>query len=544
MYQALYRKYRPKNLDEIAGQETIVKILKNTIKHNQISHAYLFCGPRGTGKTSIAKILAKTLNCENLKDGNPCEQCDNCAEFNSKTTTDIIEIDAASNNGVDEIRELRNKINLVPNTGKYKIYIIDEVHMLTIGAFNALLKTLEEPPAHAIFILATTEPHKIPITILSRCQRLDFQKISQENIVKRLKTICEIEQIKIEDDALQQIANLSDGGMRDSISMLDKLISYTDEMITKENVNDINGLVTNSQMQEFIFAIVDKKYKEIFELIDKFNTEGKDFVKISEEIMKYLRNNIVESLSNNQETELIKKIGKTNTIKYIEQFGEILNLIKNNSNQKIIMETNIIKLMTDNEQISEPVIKTITKPQKETIKLESFKEENQKEKSSSISADRIKLLEKLKQIRIENTLSKFNKKLIPEIKQKLENIKNYLIDPDYSEIAGLVLDGELKAVSSNNLILVYNSENIELNFNLKLNQIEELLSKIGLENYKTIATNIDEWNIIKEEFNSKTKKYEYIDDSKMIGEIFKDIEENAQKNSIENDFNDIIEYEK
>ena len=544
MYQALYRKYRPKNLDEIAGQETIVKILKNTIKHNQISHAYLFCGPRGTGKTSIAKILAKTLNCENLKDGNPCEQCDNCAEFNSKTTTDIIEIDAASNNGVDEIRELRNKINLVPNTGKYKIYIIDEVHMLTIGAFNALLKTLEEPPAHAIFILATTEPHKIPITILSRCQRLDFQKISQENIVKRLKTICEIEQIKIEDDALQQIANLSDGGMRDSLSMLDKLISYTDEMITKENVNDINGLVTNSQMQEFIFDIVDKKYKEIFLLIDKFNTEGKDFVKISEEIMKYLRNNIVESLSNNQETELIKKIGKTNTIKYIEQFGEILNLIKNNSNQKIIMETNIIKLMTDDEQISEPVIKTITKPQKETIKLESFKEENQKEKASAISADRIKLLEKLKQIRIENTLSKFNKKLIPEIKQKLENIKNYLIDPDYSEIAGLVLDGDLKAVSSTNLILVYNSENIELNFNLKLNQIEELLSKIGLENYKTIATNIDEWNIIKEEFNSKTKKYEYIDDSKMIGEIFKDIEENAQKNSIENDFNDIIEYEK
>ena len=542
MYQALYRKYRPKNLNEIAGQETIVKILKNTIKHNQISHAYLFCGPRGTGKTSIAKILAKTLNCENLVDGNPCEKCDNCVEFNNKTITDIIEIDAASNNGVDEIRELRNKINLVPNTGKYKIYIIDEVHMLTIGAFNALLKTLEEPPAHAIFILATTEPHKIPITILSRCQRLDFQKISKENIVKRLNQVCEIEKIKIEMDALDQIASLSDGGMRDSLSMLDKLISYTDETITKEKVNDINGLVTTEQMQEFILCIYEKKYKEIFNLIDKFNSEGKDFVKLSEEIMKNLRDNIVESLSNNEETQLIKKIGKINTIKYIEQFGEILNLIKNNSNQKIIMETNIIKLMIEEEE--KVATRTISQPQKETINVETFKDEPKSVNQNSISEDRVKLLEKLKNIRIENTLSNFNKKLLPEIKQKLENVKNYLIDPDYSEIAGLILDGNLKAASTNNIILVYNSENIELNFNLKIDQIESLLSKVGLKDYKVVATNTDDWDIIKEEFNSKTKKYKYTDDTKLIGEIFKDVEEKSQKNSIENDFNDIIEYEK
>lgn len=543
MYQALYRKYRPKNLDEVAGQKTIVKILKNTIKKNQISHAYLFCGPRGTGKTSIAKILAKTINCTNLNGVNPCDKCDNCIEFNQKTSTDIIEIDAASNNGVDEIRELRNKINLVPNTGKYKIYIIDEVHMLTIGAFNALLKTLEEPPAHAVFILATTEPHKIPITILSRCQRLDFQKISLNDIVTRLKQICEIENIKINDDALEQIASLSDGGMRDSLGMLDKLVSYTDDVITIENVNEINGVVTQNQIHELLINITNKDYKNIFEMLDKLNMEGKDFVKLSEEIMKNLRNNLVETLKNNIETDLIKNIGRKNAIRYIEQFGEIINLIKNSNNQKIIMETNIIKLMTDD--LEENVVSKIPKPvvPKESIKIETY-EKQEEQPTSDISDDRIKLLEQLKKIRIDNTLSNFNKKLIPEIQSKLDDIKNYLIDPIYSESASLILDGKLKAASDKNIIFVYDSENIELNFNLKINIIEELLEKIGLGNYKVVATNIDDWNVIKEEFNSKSKTYKYTDDTKLISEIFNEIVENPKKNSIENMFDDIISYSK
>ena len=261
MYQALYRKYRPKKLSEVVGQDVTVKILSNSILNNKISHAYLFCGPRGTGKTSIAKIFAKMVNCQNLKGLEPCDECDSCKEFNNKNNVDILEIDAASNNGVDEIRELKNKINLVPSIGKYKVYIIDEVHMLTIGAFNALLKTLEEPPSHALFILATTEPHKIPITILSRCQRLDFKKIPVESIVKRLKFICEEEKIKITDEALNQIAHLCDGGLRDSISMLDKLVAYTNNNIIYENVNEINGLITIEQMKEFVLLIKERKYK-------------------------------------------------------------------------------------------------------------------------------------------------------------------------------------------------------------------------------------------------------------------------------------------
>ena len=249
MYQVLYRKYRPKTLQEVAGQDIVVKILKNSLKNDKLSHAYLFSGPRGTGKTSIAKILARVINCSNPVDYSPCNKCVSCTQ---KNNVDIIEIDAASNNGVDEIRELKNKINLVPSFGKYKIYIIDEVHMLSIGAFNALLKTLEEPPAHAMFILATTEPHKIPVTILSRCQRLDFKKISEESIFKRLNEIVEKEKINIDPEAIKEIARLSDGGMRDAISMLDQASSYSDDKIELTDIYEINGIITKKMMNEFL----------------------------------------------------------------------------------------------------------------------------------------------------------------------------------------------------------------------------------------------------------------------------------------------------
>lgn len=539
MYQALYRKYRPQKLDEIAGQEVVVKILKNAIKKDKISHAYLFCGPRGTGKTSIAKILAKTINCEHLEDFIPCDQCSSCTQINNKNSNDIIEIDAASNNGVDEIRELKNKINLVPNTSKYKVYIIDEVHMLTLGAFNALLKTLEEPPKHAIFILATTEPHKIPITILSRCQRLDFKKISQKDVVGRLKIICEKENITIEEEALVQIAKLCDGGMRDSIGMLDKLVSYCDESITLDDVNDINGIITKEELKQFIQMIINKNYKEIFEFIDELSNKGKNFVKIIDELIEYLRNILVDNVTNLQNNEL--NISNDEVIKYIEQFSNMSNLVKNASNPKIVFETNIIKMTIDKVEnlkftYEPPIIK------KEKVKIDV--KEMPKEEKITISSDKEELLTKLKEIRINNTLSNFNKKYLIECKEKIDNVKNFIIDPDYSNIAGLILDGNLKAASDKNIIFVFESENVEIEFNFKIKEIENLMSKIGLSNYNVIATNQDDWNKIKEEYNSKTKKYNYVNDTQIVNKLFKQEENNDKKNSIEDLFDDIIEYDK
>ena len=266
-YLAIYRKYRPTNFDEVSGQKVVVDILKNAIKNDKLAHAYLFAGPRGTGKTSIAKILARTINCECDNTTNPCEQCKSCINSKSKECVDIIEIDAASNNGVDEIRELKSKINIVPSFLKYKIYIIDEVHMLSIGAFNALLKTLEEPPSHVIFILATTELQKIPTTILSRCQILEFKKISPKDMKDKISYICKTENIKIEDNAIDEIIDYSDGCMRDALSLLEKANSYTENVISASDVRNICGKTSKEELQTIIDLIRNGEKENLINMI-------------------------------------------------------------------------------------------------------------------------------------------------------------------------------------------------------------------------------------------------------------------------------------
>ena len=339
-YLALYRKYRPNNFNDLVGQSGVATIIKNEILNNKISHAYLFSGPRGTGKTSTAKIIAKMINCSNLgTDGTPCGKCESCLNFNS--SSDIVEIDAASNNGVDEIRDLRDKVNLVPTIGKYKVYIIDEVHMLTVGAFNALLKTLEEPPAHIIFILATTDPHKIPATILSRCQRFDFKKISVKKSAERLKNICKIEKIDIDDECLDEIARLADGGMRDALSMLDQVIAYSDGKISLDDIHEINGTVSQYQLEKFVAHICHKDLLESLKQLDLYNETGKNFVKITEELITFFRNmllcKIVPNYFNEKENieiyqNISQEINQTNLITMIDILQETLNKLKKQIN--------------------------------------------------------------------------------------------------------------------------------------------------------------------------------------------------------------------
>ena len=287
-YMALYRKYRPKKFADVIGQETIVKILQKSIKENKIAHAYIFSGPRGTGKTSIAKIMAKAVNCLSPNDGDLCGECENCRSL-TENDNDIIEIDAASNNGVDEIREIRNNAKLVPNVGKYKVYIIDEVHMLSTGAFNALLKTLEEPPAHVIFILATTEIQKIPLTVLSRCQKYDFHKINFETMKNHLLSILDKENESLNENILDLVVKLSDGCCRDAINLLDQIIS-SENVVNEEDVYELSGETPNKYLYDILDSIIDKNYQFGLETINYLTESGKNINNIINKMLIILRN--------------------------------------------------------------------------------------------------------------------------------------------------------------------------------------------------------------------------------------------------------------
>ncbi len=570
MYQTLYRKYRPSSFDEVVGQKVIVRTLKNAIEHNTLNHAYLFTGPRGTGKTSVAKILAKTINCEHLENLLPCNNCVSCTQINNKQSVDIIEIDAASNNGVDEIRELKSKVNLVPSISKYKVYIIDEVHMLTDAAFNALLKTLEEPPEHIIFVLATTEPYKIPATILSRCQRFDFKKIHENDIYNRLKYIAEMEKVKIDDESLKEIARLADGGLRDALSLLDQVIAYAKDKVTLEDVHEINGTLTPLQLKNFIEYLVNNDIENLFRLLDQYDQNGKNFVKLSEELILFLRNcllvcivpSYLEEIENNIEFYQIPNLKQEDILKWIQIFNGTIYDMKISSHPKVLLEIALINLMNVENKINLDESSTNKKESKQkessTIEIEQdiknaderkenikgeFSQEDKNlntKEEKKVCNDKTAEIENIKKIRINNTLCKFNKKELLELKSKLNQIENELTNSEIGQIASLILDGELKAVGENHLIFVYENTRLSNLFNEQIIKIDAFLESIYHQPMYAIATDIEDWNQIKKEFNSKTKVYEMIEES---DDLLKSLDVKENKSEIEDIFENIIQYE-
>ena len=357
-YTALYRKFRPDSFQDVKGQDAIVRTLKNQIRAQRIGHAYLFCGTRGTGKTTVAKILAKAVNCEHPIDGNPCNECETCKAIAAGNSMNVIEIDAASNNGVDNIREIREEVAYSPTSGKYKVYIIDEVHMLSIGAFNALLKTLEEPPSYVIFILATTEAHKIPITILSRCQRYDFKRIARTTIVDRLRELMDEEQVEVEDKALRYIAKKGDGSMRDALSLLDQCIAfYLGEKLTYEHVLDVLGAVDTDEFSKLLREVLDGDVTQVILHLENMIMQGRDLTQLVNDFTWYLRNLLLLKSSDNMEDvldvsaenlEQLKEeaamVRDDTLMRYIRIFSELQNQIKYAGSKRVMLEVALIKL--------------------------------------------------------------------------------------------------------------------------------------------------------------------------------------------------------
>lgn len=532
-YLALYRKYRPSEFDSLVGQSEIKKILSNSIKNSTITHAYLFSGPRGTGKTTTAKILSKMVNCESPIDGNPCNKCNSCLNiFNS---SDIIEIDAASNNGVDEIRDLREKANLVPSICKYKVYIIDEVHMLTTQAFNALLKTLEEPPKHVIFILATTEYYKIPLTITSRCQKFQFNKLENEDIVTRLREISDLENIDIDDDALYEIAKISDGGMRDSINFLDQIRSFTSNRITIGDVYDVCGNISIQEISDLFVNIKNQDVEKVTLFFENMNSMGKNYNKFFEDIISFLKDLVI--YRKNVSTKLIRsdvvyldkicKLYEDNEIYYVIEFlNGLMDRLKNVSRQSVVVACNFLLMMYKlNNNMENVVIKNDKKEKSEEYEMAfSFTSNSENEVSkltvneldidNSLSDNENLVVSKNKEIIINNAFSLADKKIKSNLQDKYTKISDYLTDKQYLSAASLLVDTKIEVAGDGYVILTGNYDAIVGNIYNNYHICENFLNMLFDGDYKFVVITESDWEKYRDEYikNIKAgKKYQLME---------------------------------
>ena len=556
-YLALYRKYRPDSFDDVVGQEKVIKVISNAIINNKVSHAYLFSGPRGTGKTTTAKIIAKMVNCENLIDGKPCNECDSCK--NILNSSDIVEIDAASNNGVDEIRDIRDKVNLVPASCKYKVYIIDEVHMLTTQAFNALLKTLEEPPKHVIFILATTEFYKIPLTVTSRCQKFLFTKIDDVDIVRRLGIIAKNENISIENDALFEVARLSDGGLRDAINMLDQLTAYQSDTIKLDDVYKISGSVSYIDLNNLFINLLDSNNNDIINFIEDIDKNGKNLVKFVEEIIIFLKDILIYKNTNNlsnieEKNKIIMNLADQFTddiiFTYIYELNDLLIKMKTANYPAILLVVTLLKLSKKNEN-NDIVNKCNVIEESKEIKLDNDNVENANDNIANNTFnnnkvnDNVKVFsDEKKKIRINNTLAGAKKEILMDIKAKWNKISDYLLDEKFSSVAGLLTDVNPIVASSNYLMLECKYEANADRINEQELDISKLLEDIYNISFNVVAISSDRWNVEKEKYVNDRKKgivYSIIEEEKDENEVSSKKDEALSK-LVDLLGDDIIEY--
>ncbi len=487
-YKALYRKYRPSTFEEVCGQHHIVATLQNAIKNNKLAHAYLFCGPRGTGKTSIAKLLAKTINCTN-EEHKPCNKCENCINIQESNHPDVIELDGATNNGVDEIRDLIDTVKYAPMMGKYKVYIIDEVHMITPNAFNALLKTLEEPPEYCIFILCTTEPQKILPTIVSRCQRFDFNKVSVPLIKGRLTYICQEEGINCEDEAIQLIAELAEGGLRDALSILDQCIAYAQNDIKVEDVSAVYGIVSNTEKMNLFSAIKNKDTEQIITMVNEFSNKGIDIARLNLDLINMAKEAVIyayskkasllEKLTEENAKELVNNFTTNELLTYIDYLMDIASKFRDATDSLAYFEVGLLKMLDYKQEqpFVQPqpivvdndikIIEEVDKQPTPTLKKKAVERNNSKVKK--LTDDEFLMI-----LRVATKALKDSDKLYWQ--QTLDNT-----DEKYESIVTMLEGSSIMADSPNDLIIICGkklySQALNEEHNLKL--LEELVE----ENY-------------------------------------------------------------
>ena len=536
-YQALYRAFRPQSFTDVVGQKHVTKTLKNAIIRNKESHAYLFSGPRGTGKTSIAKIFAKALNCQFGQEGEPCNECDVCISITDGSANDVIEIDAASNNGVDEIRSLREKVKYAPSLTQYKVYIIDEVHMLTTGAFNALLKTLEEPPDHAIFILATTEPHKIPATIISRCQRFDFKAIENNEIIERLKYVAGSESIEYNDEALDYIARTAEGGMRDALSIMDQVIAYSNDIITLDDAVMITGGIKQDSLNEWLKLIENKDSRAAFIQYHQFIDEGKDPTRLIHELVYYIRDIILMKHSN----EMNEDIAFYNVEdKVLDEMIDVLNdamvMMRFSVNTSVHLEVVIVKLIEvlskHNNVVEAPEV-DLSHIEEKLSELERRLENAQlapqsnndvrKQQSKRTSGKGYSISQ------IEKVLDKANKEDIVKLKDGWPQVYQYVEEKKFHALRSLIKDSEPVAASDTHVLIKFDNDvHSELinNDDKKKQELEAIIPTIIGKEVQVVGVPQSSWQQVRADYikeRKSNKQQETKTDEKKPSDVAKEL---------------------